>query len=54
MSDNLLRVGSLAVGPGEKLFGYEEVGIAGTTLKFGVFLINGSQPGPTLLLSPSS
>lgn len=51
MSDNVLRVGSLAAEAGAKTFGIQEISVAGVTVRLGIFLINGSQPGPTLVVT---
>jgi predicted deacylase len=51
MPENSLCVGNLAAAPGAKIFGYEEVLIAGAPIRFGVFLVNGSMPGPTLVVT---
>jgi len=51
MSENSLCVGNLAAAPGAKIFGYEEVLIAGVPIRFGIFLVNGSMPGPTLVVT---
>jgi hypothetical protein len=51
MSDNVLRVGSLAAAPGEKVFGVQEISVAGHPLTLSLFLINGAEPGPTLAVT---
>ena len=51
MSDNVLRVGSLAAAPGEKVFGLQEITVAGHPITLGLFLINGAEPGPTLAVT---
>ena len=51
MSDNMLRVGALSAAPGEKVFGFQEITVAGHPLTLGLFLINGAEPGPTLAVT---
>jgi len=56
MSDLILSVGAadrapLQAAAGAKTFGFQELTIAGTTVRLGLFLINGSRPGPTLVVT---
>jgi len=51
MTGGELRVGALVAQPGQKVFGLVDVTAGGQALKFPVFLINGSAPGPTLVAS---
>jgi hypothetical protein len=51
MTDQLLKVGTLAVEPGSRAVGHEEVTIGEQTVRFPVFVVNGAQPGPTLAIT---
>jgi len=51
MSNPTLAVGSLSAAAGTKTFGVQELTIAGAPVRLGLFLINGSQPGPTLVVT---
>ena len=51
MSDRILEVGSLTAAPGEKVFGVQEITIAGQPYKVPTFLVNGKEVGPTLAVT---
>ena len=51
MTDNTLKVAGLAAEPGQKVFGFVALEPAGQALRLPVYLINGTQPGPTLVVT---
>lgn len=56
MSDLILSGGApnqapLQAAAGAKTFGFQELSIAGRVVRLGLFLINGSRPGPTLVVT---
>ena len=51
MPNSTLTVGALSAAAGTKVFGFEEVSFGGASVRFGVFLINGAEPGPTLVVT---
>ena len=51
MSDSTLEVGQLAAGPGEKCFGVVEFPVDGQPYKLPLWLINGDEAGPTLVVT---
>ncbi len=51
MSNPILSVGDLSAAAGTKAFGIQEITIADAPVRLGIFLINGSRPGPTLVVT---
>lgn len=51
MANDILRVGDLAAGPGERAFGRIAIEAGGRTLHQPVFLINGGEVGPTVAIT---
>lgn len=51
MSNSILSVGDLTATAGTRVFGFQELAIAGATVRLGLFLINGSRSGPTLVVT---
>jgi predicted deacylase len=51
MSDRMLTVGSLSAGSGEKKFGVNEFVVQGQPFRLSMWLINGVEPGPTLVVT---
>jgi predicted deacylase len=51
MPNSTLTVGALSAAPGTKVFGFEEGNFGGVSVRFGIFLINGAEPGPTLVVT---
>lgn len=51
MTNSLLQVGSLAAAPGEKRFGTVEFSVAGIPYRLPMWLVNGAQEGPTLVVT---
>jgi uncharacterized protein len=51
MSNQLLKVGALSAGRGEKCFGVSEFRVAGQPYKLAMWLINGKADGPTLVVT---
>ena len=51
MSNATLTVGALSAAAGTKTFGFQELTIGDATVRLGLFLINGSRPGPTLVVT---
>ncbi|MCU0501580.1 MAG: succinylglutamate desuccinylase/aspartoacylase family protein, partial [Anaerolineae bacterium] len=51
MPNFTLTVGALSAAPGTKVFGFEEANFGGASVRFGIFLINGAEPGPTLVVT---
>ena len=51
MSDRTLEVGQLSAGPGEKRYGVVEFLVQGQPYKLSMWLINGNEAGPTLVVT---
>jgi predicted deacylase len=51
MSGKKLEVGQLSAGPGEKIHGVVEFSVLGEPYKLPLWLINGGQDGPTLVVT---
>ncbi len=51
MSHKTLEVGALSAGPGEKRYGVVEFPVQGELYKLPLWLINGDEPGPTLVVT---
>jgi uncharacterized protein len=51
MSDRTLEVGQLSAGPGEKRYGVVEFLVQGQPYKLPMWLINGNEAGPTLVMT---
>ena len=50
-NQNDLQVGTLSAAPGQKTFGVQTVAAGGQEIPLTFFLINGDQPGPTLVVT---
>jgi predicted deacylase len=51
MSEKTFAVGTISAGPGEKRFGVLEFAVDGEVYKLPLWLIHGSEPGPTLVVT---
>ncbi len=51
MSENSFQVGPLSAAPGEKLFGTVDFPVQGDSCQLPLWLIHGSEPGPTLVVT---
>jgi predicted deacylase len=51
MSDRTLEVGQLSAGPGEKRYGVAEFLVQGQSYRLPMWLINGNEAGPTLVVT---
>jgi uncharacterized protein len=51
MADKNLKVGNLTAAPGEKVFGVQEITVAGQPYNIPTFVINGKEDGPTLAVT---
>lgn len=51
MSDGMLQVGQLSAGHGEKSYGVVEFVVQGQPYRLPMWLIHGSEPGPTLVVT---
>ena len=51
MTNEVLKVGGLSAGPGEKAAGIHVISVDGANIDTPVFLINGAQDGPTLAVT---
>jgi predicted deacylase len=49
--NEVLRVGSLTAAPGQKVYGVNEVTVAGSAYRLPMWLVNGSTGGPTLVVT---
>ena len=51
MADGMFEVGQLSAGPGEKRYGVVEFPVLGETYRLPLWLIHGSEAGPTLVVT---
>ncbi len=51
MTEQQLTIGALSAAPGQKLFGTQTITAGGQAVTLSFFMINGDQPGPTLVVT---